>query len=304
MCIIAYCPPNVPLPPPEIRQQMWNRNQDGAGYMTLKNGKLEARKGFMTFAHFEEFVANLDIAQPRILHYRIGTHGSNTPENTHPWPINEHASLVHNGIIPWLADDRNVSDSRRLGEYLDGLDYTDHKIRNLLQISLGSNKVVILDDRVQGVTIINERLGEWSEGIWYSNSGFKISKIDYSCDPRHNIQFQPLPVTTRYYEQPTFLEPPEDLEPEVTKLRYDDKADEVEVTFSDSSIVAMTIDGLLEIYTQLKFCTRLRANIDQTVSQWVIQSDRKRQLTKRNRIHNPHRTQEQSHVRPKISHPW
>ena len=290
MCVICYAPAGVPLPDVETRRRMWDRNRDGAGYMTIKDGRLEVRKGFMTFEHFEEFVANLDQSQPRVLHYRIGTNGANTPENTHPWPIDEHSALVHNGIISWLAGDKSVSDSKRLAELIRNYSLDSDTSKIVLEHAIGHNKVVILQTGWcstlgNSVIILNEKLGEWHEGCWYSNSGYKEFKQTYSCDPR---SYLPPPIPVR---QPRFLDEPEQLtfledvplqdDSVVTKITYAAKNDACSLTFSDGEIIVMGIDDLIEIYTELKFDDKLRPNIDQTVAQWVIASDRQRSKKKR-----------------------
>ena len=49
MCIIAAKPAGVNMPDDRILENMWNRNDDGAGFMYAINGKVYIEKGFMRY---------------------------------------------------------------------------------------------------------------------------------------------------------------------------------------------------------------------------------------------------------------
>lgn len=129
MCIIAHSPKNTPIPSAERRAEMFRRNPDGAGFMFAYDGHVHAEKGFMTLSAMEDRLAEVQktidlTALPVVLHYRIGTHGGNTPGNTHPFPITKDRkalkklvfdapfAVAHNGIIHCVRPLKGYSDTQ------------------------------------------------------------------------------------------------------------------------------------------------------------------------------------------------
>ena len=129
MCIIAISPKNTPIPSYERREEMFFSNPDGAGFMFPRRGKVHIEKGFMDFqsmeARLDEIGKTVDLtATPIVFHYRIGTHGGNIPQNTHPFPVSHsrHAlreltidtwlGCVHNGIIFSMKPRKGYSDTQ------------------------------------------------------------------------------------------------------------------------------------------------------------------------------------------------
>src|SRR5690554_2293587 len=121
MCVIAVKPKGIELPTEEKLKSMWDTNSDGAGYMFNMDGKVHIKKGFMKFEDFKASIDNTyrmltnkainaqDVAF--IYHFRIATHGTVLPQNTHPYPISDNIvdlgaleietdmSMAHNGVI-------------------------------------------------------------------------------------------------------------------------------------------------------------------------------------------------------------
>lgn len=92
MCIIAVKKAGIAMPDSKVLDEMsWNNN-DGAGFMYLHEGMVHIRKGYMKFLDFSNAIKDIDNDiglkdRPVIMHFRIGTHGKNVPENTHPFPV-------------------------------------------------------------------------------------------------------------------------------------------------------------------------------------------------------------------------
>lgn len=126
MCIIVAKPRGVAMPDIDILTKCFNSNHDGAGFMFAHNGVVRGYKGFMTFA---QMIAKLDELENEfgdwteksiVLHFRIGTHGTNIPSNTHPFPLGcgyrsmrklewtAEQGLAHNGIIYDLSKHADV----------------------------------------------------------------------------------------------------------------------------------------------------------------------------------------------------
>lgn len=118
MCIIVAKKKNVKAPTIDTLKTCFYNNSDGAGFMYVgNNGKVVIDKGYMTFKSFEKHYKkllkkynNFD-NKNLVMHFRIGTSGSNNTKNTHPFPVTSNIEdlkkpyfltdlgLVHNGII-------------------------------------------------------------------------------------------------------------------------------------------------------------------------------------------------------------
>ena len=112
MCIIVAKPNGVKFPSNESLRSCFDNNPDGAGIMIAADGKIIGTKGLMTFdavlgriAELEKTYGNLDDFSV-VLHFRVGTHGSINPENTHPFPLNREAITSYNPfrILDWEAE--------------------------------------------------------------------------------------------------------------------------------------------------------------------------------------------------------
>jgi hypothetical protein len=94
MCIIAVKKAGIEMPDSKVMDEMFWNNNDGAGFMFVSDGMVHIRKGYMKFLDFEKAITEVDEEiglkdKPLIMHFRIGTHGKNVPENTHPFPVSE-----------------------------------------------------------------------------------------------------------------------------------------------------------------------------------------------------------------------
>ena len=127
MCIIAAKPAGVNMPEDKILENMWNRNDDGAGFMYAVNGKVYIEKGFMKYKDLKTRLDQLGRKYnlrklPMVMHFRITTHGGTKPENCHPFPISDSVGMLkklklttsigvaHNGIIP-ISPRKDISDT-------------------------------------------------------------------------------------------------------------------------------------------------------------------------------------------------
>lgn len=208
MCIIAIVKSGVDMPSKEILQTCWRNNPDGSGYMFARNGKVEIRKGFMTFANFYTSIMSLSEKDqkelPFILHFRIGTSGGNTPQNTHPFPISKDVALLqskrkkcdvavaHNGIISINQKRKDISDtmeyiSTRLYRYFElPLNPLDHTfLLDVIEDEIDS-KFAFLEGNGRITTI-----GTFTEsnGVYYSNYGYETKKYTVSNAYRYGYLY-------------------------------------------------------------------------------------------------------------------
>lgn len=211
MCIIVCKPAGVEVPSAEIMATCFVNNPDGAGFMLAAKGAVHGYKGLMSY---DEFIGELQGAEkkfgnlkkfPVVMHFRIGTHGSNVAGNTHPFPLKggyremrhtrweAEQGFAHNGIIYNTSKDPdilkfNVSDTmvfakkfvNPIAKYVSIAN--DKEIAEALH-AVAESKLCFLDRKGRLMTC-----GDFVQdgGIYYSNSSYKPRTIKY-------------PLTSRYY---------------------------------------------------------------------------------------------------------
>lgn len=202
MCIIAHSPKGVALPSIKYRKNMFDHNDDGAGFAFVKDKVVHWEKGFMSFAEFEEALervsSSIDTKEVDfVMHFRIGTHGGNTPQNTHPFIVSRDYNdmkrlngktremvVFHNGIINSVNAYNGVSDTMTwIHDRLYFLyNYDKNCIKNplitdMITLDINNSKLAFVSTR--GVY----RIGSWMEGDdgnFYSNSTYSYPAVTYS----------------------------------------------------------------------------------------------------------------------------
>ena len=244
MCIIVFRPCDIPTPSKETLKRCWDKNPHGGGIMWQTSlGNLKVRKGFMTFDEMYAAIKGIPKNMNAVLHFRIGTHGENSAENTHPWPIEgQDAALVHNGIINWLSDDRSTSDSKRFADFLSRIEgsvlYNQDLVPVFESILGGHNKVVVMD----GINhvILNENCGEWFEECWYSNSGYAKPK-EY--------------VGSTIFDH-------------IADLNRRDKSQQVDLMFESGHVMSVSCKSFLANYRFYDYTARMCKKIEKLVAGW------------------------------------
>ena len=196
MCIICIKEKNVNLPTTETIENMWYNNADGAGVMYPTTKGVQIRKGFMTLKAFKKGLEAIrkeidTTATPMILHFRIGTHGGDTAENTHPFPISDKLPLLqskrltvplavaHNGIISITPSRKDISDTM---EYVMSQMYPLYQLKKTfykdvhgLQLIYNAiqSKMAIMDAHGYIATV-----GDFIKDglLYYSNTSYKAMK--------------------------------------------------------------------------------------------------------------------------------
>lgn len=184
MCIAVVTRKGASLSVEQLRSG-WAINNDGGGFAYVKDGKVEIEKGFMKLPDMEKayFAAVEKYAEtsPFLVHMRIRTSGETDPHNTHPFKI-KGGAMIHNGILfsptGELAgkEGRRNSDTRILATVGHNILTKDHVTiaKSMLEDIFGYNKLCFLYDDGDYV-ILNEDLGDWEKGIWFSNGSCKTS---------------------------------------------------------------------------------------------------------------------------------
>jgi hypothetical protein len=185
MCIAVYQPKGEKLSKEKF-YACFDRNPDGFGLMFAKGGKIHickmldsAEKAYAVYSRLHKREAR---GKNMVLHFRIATHGSVNKKNCHPFRINARLALVHNGIIS-AVDTRkyqDMSDTRVFAKEilakLPPFFEWDEPIMRLIEEFIGHSKLIIMDSK--GVAhIVNERMGEWVDGMWFSNNSHCPKKV-------------------------------------------------------------------------------------------------------------------------------
>lgn len=204
MCIIIAKNKASRLPSEEELRECFKNNSDGAGFMYTLNSNVIIDKGYMSI---DKFLKRYNYLIRRfnnfnnkslVIHFRIGTAGSNTPQNTHPYPITNDVTklhkkyiksklgIAHNGIIsnynPSIGDNRDINDTQNfISTFLYNL-YSNYKTfyNNADMIDaieyLTHSKFAILDNKDNLKTI-----GDFVEdnGLLFSNSTYKAKTYTY-----------------------------------------------------------------------------------------------------------------------------
>lgn len=197
MCIIVAKDKWHDLPRKEYLKNCFNNNSDGAGFMYVDNGKVIIDKGYMTYKNFEKHYNKLCNKynnfenKSLVMHFRIGTAGANSQENTHPYPITNDKEILHkryyetdlgmahNGIISQYNpahDDKTTNDTQNfvmnyvapLHEHYKDFYKNEYIMAGLEDIT--SSKLAFLD-KYDNIYLVGTFVSD-TDGIKYSNSNY------------------------------------------------------------------------------------------------------------------------------------
>ena len=160
----------------------FNSNSHGAGIGYAENGKIVIKKGFFKF---DDFYTEYEKVKEKqlLIHFRQATSGEKNEFNCHPWEVETkdgHWAVIHNGVIG-IQSSKEMSDTGHFVNYvLKPILERDSDFcwtmagKFLIELAIGSyNKICILDNKGK-IIILNEENGEWVDGVWYSNTGYKF----------------------------------------------------------------------------------------------------------------------------------
>ena len=193
MCILMYAHSNASIPRKHLENACDN-NPDGFGWAIItfdgKEWGLLTDKGMKDRPIIDSFLEAREQhpSWPALFHARIATHGTTTVDNAHPFWVAENMTvLAHNGMLP-IREQDGKSDTRLFAEeWLPTLGVkelldTDEGFEQLEDFASGSKLVVLsIDPELERFSyIVNEELGHWDQGVWYSNNSYKYKSYSYS----------------------------------------------------------------------------------------------------------------------------
>jgi hypothetical protein len=163
------------LPKSHIKNS-WDNNDMGAGI--LWNDKLGLNV-FKTY-DYDEYISKYNELRDDkevgniVLHFRIATSGYKGEHNLHPFLVNDKLGFVHNGVIKGLGNQK-FSDTYEFNDMLKRFKHnflSCDMTKYFISEYIGYSKLLFLDSDDK-YTIINEELGKWVDGNWYSNDSYK-----------------------------------------------------------------------------------------------------------------------------------
>lgn len=196
MCINVVLPSLEKLENKEIEkevfQQCWDNNDDGAGFMFVKNigtpeSSVVINKGYMKFKRLWKAFNACRHANSRskfVVHFRYTSKGSTSVSNCHPfWVIPNVLGMAHNGTIFKMSDakkNEGPSDSALFADFLSKLPptwYNNRIMREMVEDYVGEHNKLAFLIKNNSVFVCNK--DAWivdQRGIWFSNDYFKISR--------------------------------------------------------------------------------------------------------------------------------
>lgn len=191
MCLLMVSSPKAQPTRDELLIACAN-NPDGFGWAVNIGHKIITGKSFNAEHSVRTF---LDLLRKYpsawgLFHARIATHGAVCIDNTHPYKVGGRSDLIlaHNGVLGIeLEKGETRSDSRVFAEdWLPALGVgvlDDEQEFSQLETLCSGSKLAILStapELKKPVYIINENLGHWSAGLWWSNHSYKIGSSFWS----------------------------------------------------------------------------------------------------------------------------
>ena len=163
------------LPKSQIKNS-WDNNDMGAGLLWNEKNKLNVFKTY----EYDEYISKYNELRDNanvgniVLHFRIATSGYKGEHNLHPFLTNDKLGFVHNGVIKGLGN-KQFSDTYEFNDMLKKFKHnflSCEMSKYFISEYIGYSKLIFLDidDKY---TIINEELGKWTDGNWYSNDSYK-----------------------------------------------------------------------------------------------------------------------------------
>lgn len=196
MCLLVVCEPNA-TPKKEELHTGACKNPHGFGYAIIAGDRIISNRGMSAKKIIKEFL-EVRAQYPEsyaMWHARYATHGVKNEHNCHPFKVGDSdlTYLAHNGMLDIKPADKDKrSDTRIFAEdwlpSLGGVKVLDNPyMMEMVSSWADYNKICILTldpDAEYCMYLINEHLGKWVDGVWWSNDGYK-------------------PVTTPKYVAPT-----------------------------------------------------------------------------------------------------
>ena len=189
MCLLCVAEPGQ-TPSREHLLNAASSNPHGFGYAFHLGSTILTGRGMDAEEVVDRFMRLRSIHTDvwAMFHARFTTHGETSKANCHPFRVggSDKVVLAHNGILPLepapgdkRSDTRLFADDFLPALGIEALD--DEDTFDQLERWMGGSKVVVFsaDERTEyGVYFLNQHLGHWKDGIWWSNNSYETSWYD------------------------------------------------------------------------------------------------------------------------------
>jgi hypothetical protein len=160
------------LPTENQFNNAWSINSDGFGIAYTHKNQIHISKTLIKEKALE-LIHSIPTGAPAILHWRMGTHGSVSLDNVHPFDL----PLISNERIAWVGAHNGVLSAQPVVKDLTDSESYFRTIKRLSIKSiesdiarLGYGKMAFLSSQGQ-ILLANEAQGKWrSTDVWQSNS--------------------------------------------------------------------------------------------------------------------------------------
>lgn len=233
MCIVIVKKQDIDIPSEDILRNCFTHNPDGSGYMYIRNGKVNIRKGFMKFKGLKKALRHENFNKDDIViyHFRIKTHGSKSQSNCHPFPVSSKTEdlkslsiiadygIAHNGMIdikedtPDILSIDNISDTMIFikdilsnPSIIDNI-YSNTAIQQLVLKFTEGSKIALLSKEGK-ILMLGGFIDDKDTGLLFSNDSYKqaVTKFSFSnlweYDFKYNYSYEKdLKEDKEYYIQ-------------------------------------------------------------------------------------------------------
>ncbi len=180
MCVAIYLPSGKPISR-ETLDACHLANKDSFGFMYLGESGIVIKK-YLVYSQFESSFRKERKENKEsdfVLHFRIGTSGKIDLPNCHPFLVTENIGLVHNGILSCIDGDIKESDTNKFCQLLGGMigpneeRWDDAAFWQFIGKAIGTNNKLILLRKGGDFKIVNDKMGTWKDGVWFSNMNWE-----------------------------------------------------------------------------------------------------------------------------------
>lgn len=172
MCIAIVKPENELLTV-EGLNRCWDNNPDGGGVAYAENGRIVVFKTMDKAEWVDYILSNME--RELVVHARYTTRGVSNKLNCHPYTSGKDSVCFMNGTMPQLPEEKIRSDTRIFAE--DIVSRLPHgwqdnsAMSELVRQYAGDAKLIFMFESGR-IDILNEDLGNWHNGCWFSNQWY------------------------------------------------------------------------------------------------------------------------------------
>lgn len=209
MCIIILKKIGVEIPTKKILKTCFNNNDDGSGFMYVKNNHVIIDKGYMSLKSLRKSLHKKHFTKDDLVvyHFRLATSGNKTAKQCHPFPITNNENklfalnlktdigFAHNGIFSNIDATKKLSDTMVFikdilsEKTIKSNIFNDSVFFTLVEKATLSSKLIFLNNKGK-----YKATGLWIEdkktGLFFSNDTYEYSYASIMKWDKYNSTYQ------------------------------------------------------------------------------------------------------------------